>query len=173
MKKTVLYSMSTLLLFSCNNTTETVNNSNQHADNIEDTLMDAQSAEFNFAENTPSGWILGEYFASDDNTYTFCPDGYLYFDNSIGTVLEGDWQLKNDTIYLNYTRQTRQVGIGEPLPWPEAVPGNYVEQYEEYETLIEKVHIQEILIWSEIKEYLNQDSSYPYAIIKQQESCTN
>jgi hypothetical protein len=114
----------------------------------------------------PSGWILAERFASDDNQYTFCPDGTILFDNNFGTELDGTWQLENDTLTLIYTRRIAQVGIGEPLPPPPAMPGNYVDQYEEYEEVIEKMYEEQILIWSEIKTFLDQDSTYPYEILK-------
>lgn len=114
----------------------------------------------------PSGWILAERFASDDNQYTFCPDGTILFDNNFGTEMDGTWTLNQDTIYLIYTRRITQKGIGEPLPPPPAMPGNYVDQYEEYEEIIEKMFEEQKLVWSEIKTFLDQDSSYPYEILK-------
>jgi len=63
------------------------------------------------------------------------------------------------------------VGIGEPLPPPDVMPGNYVDQYADYEELIEKTDEQEILIWSEIKTFLGQDSTYPYEILKRKTTC--
>ena len=119
----------------------------------------------------PAGWQLGEYFASDDNTYSFCPDGKLFFDNSVNLELTGTWELKNDTLYLLYTNKIESIGIGEPLPPPPAIPGNYVDQYKEYKTTETAIKFTEYLIWSEIKDYLNQDSSYPYAIIQREYQC--
>jgi hypothetical protein len=121
--------------------------------------------------DNPSGWILAERFASDDNQYTFCPDGTILFDNNFGTEMDGTWTLNQDTIYLTYTRRITQKGIGEPLPPPPAMPGNYVDQYEKYEEIIEKMYEEQKLVWSEIKTFLDQDSSYPYEVLKRDFVC--
>jgi hypothetical protein len=161
--QTLLMSIGLLLTYSCGGDeyTEIENGLNAPGSSTDSTT----SAE-SLSSDDPSGWVLAERFASDDNQYTFCPDGTILFDNNFGTELDGTWQLENDTLKLIYTRRIAQVGIGEPLPPPPAMPGNYVDQYEEYEEVIEKMYEEQILIWSEIKTFLDQDSAYPYEILK-------
>lgn len=152
-----------LFTFSCNGDEST------QIENGQNTSAAAEDSTHNseFRPNDdPSGWVLAERFASDDNQYTFCPDGTILFDNNFGTELDGTWKLEHDTLKLIYTRRIEQVGIGEPLPPPPAMPGNYVDLYEEYEEIIEKMYEEKILIWSEIKTFLDQDSTYPYEILK-------
>ncbi len=165
MKKLNSYFVSAglLVLLSCggNEYTEIENGLNAPGPSV-DSSVNTESIN----ADSPSGWVLAERFASDDNQYTFCPNGTILFDNNFGTELDGTWQLKQDTLRLIYTRRIEMVGIGEPLPPPPAMPGNYVDQFEEYEEVIEKMYEEQILIWSEIKTFLDQDSTYPYEILK-------
>jgi hypothetical protein len=162
--------LSALLLatFSCggNEYTEIENGLNAPGASDDSTIVHDISSIDN-----PSGWILAERFASDDNQYTFCPDGTILFDDHFGTEMDGTWALNQDTIYLTYTRRITQKGIGKPLPPPPAMPGNYVDVYEEYEEIIEKMYEEKTLIWSEVKNFLDQDSTYPYEVLKKGFEC--
>lgn len=170
--KCVFFLCSFLFIASCGNENTTINNELSSIENSLDSIPEETSNEVHsVALEEPAGWQLGEYFASDENTYSFCPDGKLFFDNSVNLELTGTWNLKNDTLYLMYTNKIESIGIGEPLPPPPAIPGNYVDQYKEYKTTETAIKSTEYLIWSEIKEFLNQDSSYPYAIIKRGYQC--
>lgn len=141
-------------------------------DNSKDSSKTVNSDTLSDLNDTPpAGWILAERFASDDNEYTFCPDGSLIFDNHFGLKMKGTWSLNNDTLGLHYTSQISQIGQGKPLPAPAMMPGNYVEQYESYEEDIETVDEFEYLIWSEILDFLTQDSLYPYEIVSRNFKC--
>lgn len=117
------------------------------------------------SDESPAGWVLAERFASDDNEYRFCPDGTLNFDNHYNTQMSGSWELKDDVVHLHYTTQINRVGIGEPLPMPPAVPGNYTPEYEDYEFVDEEINLEETLDWNEIRTFLKEDSLYPYQIM--------
>lgn len=156
------------LLLSCGETTiENISgNSSDTTQTITDTVV----------QNTidlpePAGWVLAERFASDDNEYIFCEDGKIIFDNHAMTKMEGTWELKGDSIVITYTQKIVQIGVGDPLPMPEAVPGNYVTEYESYEEKIESITESQILFLSEIKEFLSQDSLYPYEIMERNFKC--
>lgn len=173
MKTSFLFITAFFVLSCSNNSSETnsVNDMELIAETNDSLAIIDENKVAPFNPNSPEGWVLGEFFASDDNEYIFCQTGELFFDNHVAIKLEGTWELKNDTLYLNYTKQITEIGIGNPLPMSEAVPGNYVDQYESYKTEESKIAQQEYLIWSEIKTYLDQDSTYPYAIKQYNYNC--
>jgi hypothetical protein len=165
-----LISIVTFTLISCggDENTEIENGLNEPAN------MDSSSVESDEQMyQDPAGWVLGEFFASDNNEYIFCTDGRLFFDNGYGVAKQGMWHLSNDTLYLDYTLKVTQVGIGEPLPPPPAMPGNYVDIYEEYEEQIEDLNESDYLFFSEIKDFLAEDSLYPYQIMARGFNCEN
>ncbi len=113
-------------------------------------------------EISPLGLTLGEYYGSDENQYIFGNGSLIHYSWGTDDYELGTWELKNGTIFINLTKGVYQKGIGEPLPPPTAVPGNYVDQYEEYEQVIEDINKVMDLNWSEIKSLLIEDSEYPY-----------
>jgi hypothetical protein len=121
--------------------------------------------------NSPEGIILKEFDGGGEYEYTFCKDGFLRLDYSPHEYKTGTWEMKGDSVLLNYTLVRGQKGVGKPLPEPEGVPGNYVDRYEKYEDFKKKVGEQEVLSWSEIKEFLKKDPSFPYMIITRNANC--
>jgi hypothetical protein len=153
---------------SCNSDS---NSSEQLTDSTAVILSDTTELHVSETEDGPAGWVLAERFASDDNEYTFCEDGTVHFDNHFGLMMQGSWILVNDTIYLDYTKEITLKGLGEPLPPPPVMPGNYETQYEEYEEIVKPVKESQAICWSEIKGFLDQDSTYPYEVVSRFHSC--
>ncbi|MBL7900254.1 MAG: hypothetical protein JNJ99_17085, partial [Crocinitomicaceae bacterium] len=124
-----------LVLNSCSSDSSV---SELNSDTTQITLTDTSILNVPAVENGdgPAGWVLAERFASDDNEYTFCENGTVHFDNHFGLKMEGSWVLTNDTIYIDYSKEITLKGIGEPLPPPPVMPGNYETQYEDYEEIV-------------------------------------
>ncbi|MBK7129151.1 MAG: hypothetical protein IPH66_07305 [Crocinitomicaceae bacterium] len=155
--------------YSCASDTNQISSENENLKDSSTTVNVDTLSDLDFTP--PAGWILAERFASDDNEYTFCPNGSLIFNNHVGMQMKGTWNLQNDSLKLHYTSRISQIGQGKPLPPPAMMPGNYVEQYESYEENIETTDEVEYLIWSEILDFLSQDSLYPYEIVSRNFKC--
>ncbi|MBK9191895.1 MAG: hypothetical protein IPM77_10455 [Crocinitomicaceae bacterium] len=168
MKSAFYYTILFFIFSSCNSDASV---SETNSDTSQTTLTDTVNVLDIVQEDGPAGWVLAERFASDDNEYIFCEDGTLHFDNHFGLMMQGSWMMKNDTIYLDYTKEITHKGIGEPLPPPPVMPGNYETQYEEYEEIIKQVKESQTLCWSEIKNLLDQDSTYPYEVVSRAHIC--
>jgi hypothetical protein len=75
--------------------------------------------------NSPSGLIIGEYYASDENEYSFCPNGRLKLLITENCFYSGNWSLNNDTIFIHLDSKFIKKGIGSVLPPPDRpIPNN-------------------------------------------------
>lgn len=119
---------------------------------------------------SPAGLKIGEYFGSDENEYLFCDDGIVVSYSPVDTFM-GSWIMTGDTITISYFLWFGRNGIGEPLPPPPGIPGNYIDQYRSYEYFTEIVDKQETLLWSEIRNSLVENPEYPYKILERNASC--
>lgn len=123
-------------------------------------------------KESPSGLIIGEYYASDENEYFFCPDGKIKLSITENYFYTGKWMLANDSIIIKLDSSFEKKGIGKLLPPPDGpIPNNYLERYSQYETHKLNIDTSTTLIWSEIKQLLTEDSEYPYQILKENINC--
>lgn len=110
---------------------------------------------------SPSGVILGEYYASDNSTYYFCPDGKAVLDYGMNarSQMLGTWRMAGDTVYFHFTRRVWERGVGATLP----LAGNE-EIYEEYVLSITYTDENDYFVWSEILQLLKDDPNYPFEL---------
>ncbi len=110
----------------------------------------------------PEGIVLGEYFASNSNTYYFGKDGVFVLEELPGRpdFRLGNWVRYGDEIKITLTHELSLEGIGEPLPPPPAVPGNYIEQYKEYDTVVKLIREPFDCSISEIDEMIVPKDGY-------------
>lgn len=107
-----------------------------------------------------AGLILENEYASTMDTYHFCPDGRVVLEFLVDDSTKyGTWTLDGDTLKLELTRETKQLGVGEPIGPPEGVEG--VRQYRKTTphegTLAESLTLD----WSEVlKDVKDPSPSY-------------
>jgi hypothetical protein len=167
------------LLISCSSTPD--GKSSTHKSTAPATKTDSQNLEkekevridtFSLESlESPSGLIIGEYYASDNTEYSFCQDHRLKITYTDSYFKTGKWQMKSDTILMTLLKEYKKVGIGDPLRPPPAVPGNYQERYSKYKEVIDAIHETEMLDFSELISLLKDDGEYPYRIIDRGIDC--
>mgnify|MGYP003691568145 CR=1 FL=1 len=124
------------------------------------------------SNSSPSGLVIGEYYASDENEYFFCSDGRIKLSITENYFYSGKWALKNDSVVINLNYSFHKKGIGSPLPPPEGpIPNNYLERFSKYETYKSNIDTTTVLIWSEIEQLLKEDAEYPYRVIDNDLDC--
>jgi hypothetical protein len=124
------------------------------------------------SNSSPSGLVIGEYYASDENEYFFCSDGRIKLSLTENYFYTGKWTLKNDSVVIKLNYSFHKKGIGSPLPPPEGfIPNNYLERYSKYKTYKSNIDTTTVLIWSEIEQLLKEDNEYPYQIINNNLDC--
>ena len=121
--------------------------------------------------NSLLGLRIGEYYASDENEYSFCPNNNLIISYSSRLFMIGKWEIINDTIWMNLEEQYQKIGIGNPIPSPEVIPNNYIEEYEDYKEEISEINKREYLVFSEIRALIKEDEKYPYEILERNLKC--
>jgi hypothetical protein len=104
-----------------------------------------------------SGLILENEYASTMDTYNLCPDGRVVMEFLVDDFKKyGTWTLDGDTLKLELTRETKKLGIGEPLYPPEGQEG--LPQYSEYRPYEGTIAETGTLSWSEVLEDVKGDS---------------
>lgn len=124
-------------------------------------------------KESPLGVYLETNFASESEYYKFGKDSTVWFSwGNQDNCLIGKWYLKDNWVHIKFYKQIGKRGIGEPLPPPEAIPGNYVDQFDEYEDYIEEVtdstykSWEAHLDWKEVYEYINSKDEMSLYVIK-------
>ncbi|WP_426746120.1 SH3 domain-containing protein [Myxococcus faecalis] len=105
-----------------------------------------------------AGLILENEYASTLDTYHFCPDGRVVLEFLVDDYKKhGTWTLDRDTLKLAFTRETKQLGVGEPIGPPEGVEG--VRQYRETTPHEATLAETQTLDWNEVLEDVKTPSS--------------
>lgn len=124
-------------------------------------------------KESPLGVYLETNFASESEYYKFGKDSTVYFSwGNQDNYLIGKWYLDDNWVQIKFHKQIGKRGIGEPLPPPEAIPGNYVDQFDEYEDYIEEVTDSTYkaweahLDWKEVYDYINSNDEMNLYVIK-------
>ena len=125
-------------------------------------------------KESPLGVYLETNFASETEYFKFGKDSLVWHSwGNQNNCLIGKWYLEGDWIMIKYHKQIGERGIGEPLPAPRnGIPGNYVDQFEEYENYIEEVtdssymKFDAYLDWKEVCEHIISKNKMKLYVIK-------
>ncbi|WP_430811208.1 MULTISPECIES: YARHG domain-containing protein [unclassified Carboxylicivirga] len=124
-------------------------------------------------KESPLGVYLETNFASESEYYKFGKDSLVWHSwGNQDNCLVGKWKLEDNWVQIKFYKQIGKRGIGEPLPPPEAIPGNYVDRFDEYEDYIEEVTDstyktwESHLDWREVYDYINSNDEMNLYVIK-------
>lgn len=117
-----------------------------------------------------SGLILNHESAGAYETYHLCPDGrgalaFLVDDHT----KYGTWTLDGDTLKLEFTRETRREGVGEPQYPPEGQEG--LPSYSEYRNSEGAIEESASLSWAEVLEDMKNPSPYFFSLVHGTPTC--
>lgn len=127
----------------------------------------------NYTLKSPAGLKIGEFYGSDENEFSFCADGTLKYYHTPRLFELGTWELKNDTIWMFLTEKHQKIGMVDPLPSPEIIPNNYLEEYKQYRQEILTINRKDYRIFSELKNLIEEDEKYPYQILNANLNCNH